>query len=341
MFKRILVPLDGSARAESALPVAAGIARAFGGSITLVRVVETPTDYGAYLQTIIDEQETEATRYLESITSSADLEGVKVETSVHIGSVASTILSVANKVHVNLIVLSSHGNTGLKRWVMGSVAEKVARHAQVSVLVLREGMSLSQLTYEKPVRALIPLDGSPFSEAVIEPASYLVAGLSQSLSQSGELHLLRVIDLPLTEGMLRSQANLSAQMRAQAEQQAREYLDGLRKHLEEVDLLDLTITTSVESNPDVASAIVREAEGAGTRPFNLIAMAEHGRGGIDRFIMGSVTERVLHTTALPVLVVRPPKAQTDVHNHAEHQHAHARPAEGEKEVDMQPWVGLL
>ncbi|HEV2579992.1 MAG TPA: universal stress protein [Ktedonobacteraceae bacterium] len=338
MFKHILVPLDGSTRAESAMPVAARIARAYGSSITLLRVVETIADHGAYLQPVIEDEKAEAKSYLESIANSTELAGIETSIEIPVGAIAPNIIAAVLTTHANLVVMCSHGYTGIKRWALGSVAEKIARHAPVPVLILREGETFSTLTPQKPVRALVALDGSPFSEAVFEPVAYLVAGLAYSLPQSGELHLLRVIDLPFTSGKLRSQAIIDTQTREQAKQEAQAYLNGLVARMEEAGLAELNIeaTASVESDPDVAEAIVKQAEGSGIG-YDLIAMATHGRGGADRFVMGSITERVLHATNLPLLVVRPPKSRTS-------------PVANGKEdvtviettdVEVQSWVGLL
>lgn len=344
MFRQILVPLDGSARAESALPVAARIARAYGGSLILLQVVETLSEYGAYLKSIIDDEKAEAQSYLAGVAKSDVLAGVEVEVKVLAGAIGPTILKTARSTHANLIVLCSHGYTGMQRWMLGGVAEKIARHATLPVLILREGASLSMLTPQNPVRALVPLDGSPFSEAAFEPVAYLVAGLAYSLAQSGELRLLRVIDLPFTSGRLKSQAIIDTQTREQAKQQAQEYLNGLVTRLDEAGLAELNIdaTTAVESDPDVAEAIIRQAEGTesgGTGAFNLIALATHGRGGVDHFVMGSVTERVLHHTRLPLLIVRPAKAEA-----APSSEAGKASEEKVTHVEVQKehsWVGLL
>jgi len=127
MFKRILVPLDGSARAESALPVAARLAHAYGASIELLKVVEAYAEYGAYLQSMLDEEKLEATRYLEKVAKSVELEGIEVEVNVMLGQVGKSIIAAAQASHASLIVLCSHGYSSIKRWMLGSVAEKVAR----------------------------------------------------------------------------------------------------------------------------------------------------------------------------------------------------------------------
>jgi nucleotide-binding universal stress UspA family protein len=339
MFKNILVPLDGSTRAEGALPIAARIARAYGSSITLLRVVETIADHGAYLQPMIEDEKAEATSYLESAARSTELAGIETEIEVPVGAVAPSIIAAVLTSHADLVVICSHGHTGFKRWVLGSVAEKIARHAPVPVFILREGETFATLTPREPVHALVPLDGSPFSEAVFEPVAYLVAGLAYSLPQSRELHLLRVIDLPFTSGKLRSQAIIDTQTRGQAKREAQAYLDGLVTRLKEAGLAELNIeaTASVESDPDVAEAIIKQAEGTGTGGYNLIAMATHGRGGIDHFVMGSITERVLHTTKLPLLVVSPPKARTLPVASGKEEVTVVETAE----VEVQSWVGLL
>jgi nucleotide-binding universal stress UspA family protein len=343
MFKHILVPLDGSTRAESALPVAARIARAYGASITLLRVVEPPAEYGAYLRTLVEDEKAEATSYLESVAKSEALMGVDTEIKVPGGTVAPAIIAAAQTAHANLVIMCSHGYTGFKRWVLGSTAEKIARHAPVPLLILREGETFSALSPQKPVRALVALDGSPFSEAVFEPATYLVAGLAYTLPQSGELHLLRVIDLPYTSGRLRSQANIDSQTRDQAKQEAQAYLDGLMARLDEAALAELNIeaTTSVVSDPDVAEAIIKQAEASETGSYDLIAMATHGRGGIDHFVMGSVTERVLHTTKLPLLVVRPSKARTSPIASSKEAGKEEVMVTQTAEVEVQAWTGLL
>src|SRR5947209_11603435 len=140
MFKTILVPLDGSTRAEQALPVAARIARNSGGSIVLLRVVTAPIDFAwsimespMMMQEAIDEDIAKAKEYLNTITALAVLDGIAVKTEVLPGDAALTILPVARSSHADLIVMCSHGETGLKRWMMGSVSHKVARHSPIPV----------------------------------------------------------------------------------------------------------------------------------------------------------------------------------------------------------------
>src|SRR5207237_1367439 len=133
MFKRILVPLDGSGRAERALPIAARLARVSGGSIFLVRVLSTepaslPTAPKPILiQTVGEADRTLAESYLEGVAGSELLSGIAVQTQVPVGLVPPSILTVAADKHADVIVMCSHGYTGVKRWwMLGSVSAKVA-----------------------------------------------------------------------------------------------------------------------------------------------------------------------------------------------------------------------
>ena len=138
MFRHLLVPLDGSSRAEQVLPVVARLARASQGTVTLLRVVDLTHDaitYGmgaAYIsQGIIEDELSAARSYLEQWRHDPSLAGTVVQTRVVSGNPAAAIIAQADEPPIDLVILSSHGYTGMKRWLLGSVAEKVARHALV------------------------------------------------------------------------------------------------------------------------------------------------------------------------------------------------------------------
>jgi nucleotide-binding universal stress UspA family protein len=317
----MLVPLDGSTRAERAIPVAARLAHASGGSVILVRVVSKSSSLWPLMapQTIPAQQGlaadlAEAERYLADMVTSPELEGVLTETLVQVGPTVSTLLAAADASEADLIVLCSHGYSGITRRIMGSVAEKLAREASVPVLVLREDGPVPGETHPDPtrrVRALVPLDGSAYAKATLEPAAYLLAALAGPAP--GVLHLVRVVK-PVTVnseegGMLAACAK------------ARRYLSATADHIREgfvapaVAQLNLEVTWSVAVDTYVAETLIRTAENAevseGTEAFggcDLIAMATHGRDWLQRWVMGSVTERVLRDSKLPLLVV-PPQGQ--------------------------------
>ena len=305
MFKQILVPLDGSTRAEQALPVAAQLARASNGSIVLVQVANFPMDYGGgYTQTpLLTEQviETEldnVDNYLKKVATSEALAGISIKTEGMVGQPLQDILAVIESRRVDLVVICSHGRTGLKRWALGSVAQALAHQSPVPLLVLREGgqvPAISSGAITHPACALVALDGSPFAETALIPAANLVAALAAP--NEGVLHLAHVV----------------THMGDEAQQNAKKYIAGVTEQLQQkLKTLNLSITWSLLRDKDIAGAIVDLAEhGAGkvateqVGGCDLVAMSTHGRGGLERLMMGSVTERVLHSTKLPMLIVRP------------------------------------
>lgn len=145
MFSHILVPLDGSHFAESALPHALELAQKFNSQITLLRSIAPAqpfaADVGDTAEMLIKLRELsqeEAEQYLASHTGSLDQQGYKINYSVQIsGSPANTILSTAEEQGADVIVMSTHGRSGLGRFLFGSVAEKIMRHAEIPVLLIR------------------------------------------------------------------------------------------------------------------------------------------------------------------------------------------------------------
>src|SRR5947209_19038317 len=139
MLKRILVPLDGSPLAESALAVAARIAHSSDGTIVLLRVIGVPTTYTPYIygsdmaqgpqlaQDLIDMEQENAEKYLAEIAGLDLLAGIQVDTTIIPGSAGISILDTAKQESVDVIVMSSHGETGFKRFALGSVAQYISR----------------------------------------------------------------------------------------------------------------------------------------------------------------------------------------------------------------------
>lgn len=322
MFQRILVPLDGSARAEQAISVAARIARASGGSIVLLQVCTAGIDYAwmamessMMMQATLDADCDRAAEYLASMARSHELEGIKTTTVVLEGAPAEAILAEVHVQAADLIVISSHRNTGLKRRVLGSVAQKVAWYSPAPVLVLHEHAGvLTNMHPEgiRPVRILVALDGSPLAEAALEPAAYLSTVLSAP--RAGALHLTEVLHLPTKYEY--GQNDSLAKTKQQRTVDADAYLHTIERRLREGDLgrLNLQVTSSIANSLDIAPTLISMAENgehmnevAGFYGCDMVAMATHGRSGLQRWILGSVTERVLETTRLPLLIVRPQK----------------------------------
>jgi nucleotide-binding universal stress UspA family protein len=322
MFTRILVPLDGSERAERALPVAARLARQSGGAVILTQVVTPSTGYGppfdSYVPqpTRVDDQLVAAQTYLQEVAKRPKLTGVQTEMVVMSAvGVAPALLELVGTQHADLAVMCRHGRSGLARWALGSVAQKVARAAPVPVLVLHAEGPIPARPHqdaERPLCVLVPLDGSPLAETAITPAAQLVAGLAAPAA--GALHLLHVITDVVTTSF---DVESAQEVPREAMESAKTYLRSVAERFKQKPLgaLNLQVTWSAAFDADVAAALIDVAEGRedveGAGVFgrcDLIAMATHGRSGLRLWAMGSVTDRVLQRSQLPLLVVRPKNA---------------------------------
>lgn len=308
MLQHLLVPLDGSARAEQALPVAARIARASGGSLLLVRVVSPPVDAseGMFPVPLVSEQISEAelaeaTAYLRALAASPVCAGVDTRLEACYGLPVQQLLACAEAPGVDLVVLCSHGRSGFLRRVLGSVAHALLRQCTRPLLVLRHTGAFPASA--GPLRTLVPLDGSPLAEAALHPAAQLTAALADP--GQGALLLSQVVRIFPT-----SADRGLAEARQCAENSL---LQAQQRLLPQANRLHLLLTHTVVSASDVAGALVNLAE-RGARDegsaaqggsCDLIAMATHGRGGLERLFMGSVAQRVLDTTTLPMFIVRP------------------------------------
>jgi nucleotide-binding universal stress UspA family protein len=298
MIKTILVPLDGSERAEYALPVAARLARHTGSTLALIRVVNN-APYYSMMQATVDAKLEEVATYLDKVAAETPLAELDVTTMARHGAVVPAILIAAADYKADLIVMCSHGRTGLAHVIMGSVAETIAHYASLPVLIVREKDSLSEAPVAEnshPLRVLVPLDGTAHAEAVLEPAVALLTALA-SPAQKKAIHLVRVV---------KSTPYKNDEMRA-AEKYLSIFTDHLTKHI--------PVSWSVVSETDIARAIAET--GADTNSLlvfedcDLIAMSTHGREGLPFLAMGSITERVLHSTKCPLLVFRPPEKAED------------------------------
>ncbi len=306
MYRRILVPLDGSARAERALPIAARLAQAGNTTVHLVRVFNT-SDAGQSLSSENMEAERKAAeRYLERTTQSSDLAGMRVETQViqDRGQPAATIISLARRRHIDFIVLCSHGYTGRKRLFLGSVAESIARHAPCPVLIIREEGPIPAGLLpgrSEPVRIIVPLDGSELAEVALLPAARLAATLGHP--GPGFLHCMRVVILPASAEISPGvQEEIIGEAKIYLQRATENFSAGLAATADET--LNLSITSSVTVDDDVAAGIARLAEtGEDGLNYQVIAMATHVHSEQESWSMGSITERVLQATRLPMLIL--------------------------------------
>lgn len=310
MFTKILVPLDGTERAEQALPTAARLARADGSTLALVRVVPMPpitgpfaTGSGVEAAHITESERGEANEYLSYLSSSPTLHGITKTRSVVFGASAATIVEEVKGQHADLVVMTTHGRAGFDRWMLGSVAEEVARHATAPVLIMRaNGPQLGvSAEVDHLTRAVIALDGSPLAERAIAPAVGVLSAIAGR--GKGTIHLVQVINWlsPQSSGVHEDTS----------EESSHAYLTAVAKAIETKypGEVRLPVTWSTVVHEDAATSLIRLAERGDDSAdcslsdhCDLIVMATHGRSGVLRWALGSVTERVLSTTAIPLLV---------------------------------------
>jgi nucleotide-binding universal stress UspA family protein len=301
MSKRIVVPLDGSVFAEHALPIAARLARAAGAQLHLVQVHETALGFYANRMATFDARwdetlRTQEAEYLRSAANRCALhEGVVARTELLEGAVPAAISRFAVDLDAALLVMTTHGRGGISRAWVGSVANALVRRAEVPVLLIRPHRE--QVTWESSTplhHMLIPLDGSPLSESVIDHA------LAIGQLTDASFTLLRVVPPVPALGAFDSPLVFVEHGATPAESlaEATRYLENIAEPLR-AHGLRVNVDTVVHSTPALAIQ-----DYAATSAIDSIAMATHGRGGWSRVALGSVADRVTRETMLPILLVR-------------------------------------
>jgi nucleotide-binding universal stress UspA family protein len=312
MFTTVLVPTDGSPLAERALPFAEELAQAADGRLVLLRAAADAAS--------LPHAEAELAMTAERLRQA----GILVDTQVAIGKAGELIVDTAAGRDADLIVMSTHGRSGIGRWLYGSVADHVLRHAPVPILLVPASCAaLWGEGTERPGSVLVPLDGSKAAEEVLDTAVALGRVLR------ADVLLLRVLlpthpaqeygrELPYTvfgpyvpAGNVRSGRRPLEEGPADATGAASqptlpERQLAAQQYLEQIAGL-LRSSTSGAVGTLVSTGTPATAIAAVSREQNVvaIAMATHGRGGLARAVLGSVATGVLHQACVPVLLTRP------------------------------------
>jgi len=270
-FSRALLPLDGSDFSKHSVDLLKAV-QSEGAAVTLLQVVPGP------------EAVRDAEQYLEAVAGSCLGEAT---TLVRVSDEpAEQVLKEVEQGNFDLVVLMTHGRGGLKRWVWGSVAEHVVRHCPIPLLLgtpPREGVK--EPTAKK---ILVPLDGSTLADSVLQH----VQGLC--LSQGAEAVLFSAAWVEPSHNPLAYIRELDA-----ASAHAKEVLESREAALAKEGVK----VSSLSKRGEAASSILEAAAESGA---DMIAMTTHGRTGVTRWLLGSVAERVLRASPLPVLLIRPP-----------------------------------
>jgi nucleotide-binding universal stress UspA family protein len=297
MHRRIVVPLDGSAFAEAALPPATSIARQTVAHLELVMVHQAQLTGASPMGAIeVDERiRDQETRYLaaEAQQIAAD-SGVPAMWAVLDGPVVTTLAGYARSRRAALVVMSTHGRGGVGRFFLGSTADRLIRALQCAMLLLRPAQQTAISELGLGPRILVPLDGSTRSEAILDQLSATFPGTT-------ELELVRVAVPPITTPLPFAGASpIPPELVEQEYQLAEEYLQGVAARLRKKGF---AVRAAAVTDLSPASAI---AERARARRCDLIAIATRGVGGLERALLGSVADKVIRGADMPVLVWNPP-----------------------------------
>lgn len=305
MFEQILVPFDGSQLAEQAVPLACTFARSAPIRVHLLRstagmwLPALPADpdfvshYGPF-DWLPDPQtmqqiRADAAASLDALVRKYGTSGVRWETVIVDGDPAGSIIDYAQNESVDIIIISSHGHSGLERWALGSVTERVLQRAPCPVLVARR-TSASR-------RILVPLDGSQLAEQALAPALALAHRWNAAVTLF-RVERAQLDDQSLTRRLDRIERLLADGPPDELRERSEEYLDTVRERHAGAGVRLRTVV--LQGHP--AQAIINYAA---DNEVGLIAMATHGRTGLRRWLYGSVAEKVLRAAPCSLFIVRP------------------------------------
>ena len=294
MFKDIMLPVDGSHFSELALPLAVRLAKKSDARLHIVRVhvPSLPT-----AETVVSDNYDELVRDWErdalsvALARAADA-GVRATSELLEGPIVAGLQRYIEAAGIDLVVMTTHGRSGIKRAVMGSVAEQCVRKTEIPILMIHPRSEQDSVAVDVATmkRILVPLDGSEESEAVLPH----VVGLARLAG--AELVLARVASAPF---------DIAVTIGPEA---LRDYLERMR---EEADQYLATLQETMPDDVKVSRASLiadRAPEGimlaAQEHHADMIAMATHGRSGWARIAVGSVAETVLHKSTTPVMLIK-------------------------------------
>ena len=294
MFKRLLVPLDGSKLSEVSLSVAAELAQTLGATVMLLHIIERDAPKEIHSHRHLREVGP-AKEYLEAVARQAFPPGIAVEVHVHavgVKDVAQSIADHAEELKPDLIVMCTHGSGGTRDWIFGSIAQQVISIWKTPVLLIPPRCCQEAFGFQ---RILVPLDGDVEHEGGLPVAAELARALG------AKLNLLMVINKP---GTLKGERAAVRQMLPGAmsallemeEQQGREYL---LHCLDDLVGEGLKVEAEVRRGEPVATI----TDAAHSLPADLIVLGTHGKTGSDAFWSGSATPKIASRSQIPLLLV--------------------------------------
>ena len=296
MYTRMLIPLDGSKVAEQVLPYARCLAKTLGVPVEFLQVVDPESHtllanpaQGRYVDTILADRVESGKNYLAGIARS--FQGAHVNCLVEKGKAEEVVIEKAAMDKNTLIVMATHGRSGIQRWLLGSVADNILHGAANHVLLVRasdQGKTDGEAVLKTVV---VPLDGSPLAERVLPDVAELAKKIKLAVV------LVRAYALPPSVSG-DDFGFYSADLLDQLESEAKDYLEGKVKDLKTKGLEDVSSVVHIGYGAEEIITLARNT------PDNFIAMCTHGRSGVKRWVFGSVAERVVRHSGDPVLIIR-------------------------------------
>jgi nucleotide-binding universal stress UspA family protein len=287
MYTKILVPLDGSGLAEQVLPYACIMAEVYGIPVELLQVHDPDIRTTFW-------PELPGGNYLQRVSGQLP-SALRVDLVEQTGKPAEIIADRAKGAPTCLIAMATHGLAGMKRWLLGSVASKVAYATSNPMLFIRPAEDQDPA---KPIElrtVFVPLDGSGLAEKILPH----VRSLARKMKL--EVHLVRVYAMPPGAYVVGDGVYMPslAQQRELIQKEAQSYLDDKVQELQAEGLGEV-ISTALEGDPggEIIDLACKTSN-------SLIAISSHGRSGVSRWVLGSVAEKIIHYSRDPVLVIRP------------------------------------
>lgn len=300
MYNKLLVPLDGSKTAEHVLPFVRLLARNLQVPVELLAVVDaanmqervSPSD-GLFLDSIIEDEIRRLAKYLQQVARNFPTGATQCR--VEHGRPAEVIIAAAGGDKSTMIGMATHGRSGLQRWLMGSVAEKVLRGSSNPVLLARATEKPPDWGMAALKSVVVPLDGSELAERVLPPVEVLAGKCGL------EVILLRVYGVPhgaYSAGEGFYDPTHMEQFVAVLRNEASDYLERKAAELRNRGIKNVSYLVKEGFASDEIITVARHTA------HNLVAMCSHGRSGVQRWALGSVTETVVRHSGDPVLIAR-------------------------------------
>lgn len=296
MFDHILVPLDGSSLAECVLPHAVALAQAFESRVTLMRVLEHTDAAGQILS--VDPlgwhiRKAEAEAYLDDVAARLRKTGLRAERALLEGQAAERIIEFARERSIDLLILSSHGQSGLSGWNISSIVQKIILRAYVPVMIVRAYQpaagDLAGIHYR---RVLVPLDCSRRAECVLSMAA------TQARFHKAELLVVHVVpspQMPCWAPPTQEDIELAGRIIERNRVEANKYLGQLQARL------DVDLQTRVLVSDHIAATLHDLVE---QESVDLVVLSAHGHSGGTKWPYGSVVVNFIGYGTTPLLIVQ-------------------------------------